>query len=227
MIRSTSPFSSPSTWLNCGYSRMVTSSSVRPPASSSASSACQDEPKRPGRPDAQARQLGRLGRHRLRRPDQRHREVAVQGRHVLDRDAGGAADHHVGRIGHPELGLAVRHQADRRRRCTRWSRPARHRRRGRPAAPGRRARTGRPAGSRAAASPAAGRPGCRMARWMARRSGSASRQPAPGRGRGSGWRGGAWTSVSFRWCGRRDARPSRPGCRRPGPGWRAPRGRRT
>ena len=50
VMSSTSPFDSPSTWLNCGYSRIVTSSSVSPPASSSASSACHDEPNRPGVP---------------------------------------------------------------------------------------------------------------------------------------------------------------------------------
>ena len=50
VMRSTSPFERPSTWLNCGYSRTVMSSAVSPPASSSASSACHDEPNWPGVP---------------------------------------------------------------------------------------------------------------------------------------------------------------------------------
>ena len=64
-----------------------------------------------GRADAHPGEVRRIGRHRPRLADQRHREALVERRDVANRDPGSARDHHVGGIGHAELGLAVGDEA--------------------------------------------------------------------------------------------------------------------
>ena len=119
-MSSTSPFDRPSTWLNCGYSRIVTSSVGQPAGIEQRQQRVPRRPEPARRADRQPGQLGRIGGHVPASPmiatGKRWYSVETYVIGMPD----GARDHDVGRIGHAELGLAIGHEAldVGRRRCS-------------------------------------------------------------------------------------------------------------